>query len=921
MKRPLTLILALCITVSVSGQKKQLDHDAYDGWQRIASTALTDDGSIMAYQISPQEGDGEIVVRRLINSKRKPLPQEVKIPRGTGIVLSPDASWAYLTIKPEFAKTRQARIDKKKPDQMPKDTFAVLNLKTFEIRKFAGSKSFSTGFDAMPYAAYKYDKGVVVVNPATGAVDTLKHADSFEFNRSGDALAVIYKKNKKDSLSTDKVMLHRLMDGSEPETLSEGLSFYSSLEFDNQGRQLAFLASSDTTKDGNKHCALMLHKDGITETVIPQDYRSDKGWTLNENSRPYFSQSGSRIFAGIAPFLPDKDTSIVDFETAKLDLWSWDALATPPQQKARRKNFMEKTYLSVIDIAARTLIPLTDSFYDRITLVDGGDGEWALSSDSSPYMISSTWDGNSYTDVDFVSLKDGSRENVFTKHNGGVSVSPKGGFLYWYSYDDCNWYTYEIASKSTVNLTGNMPTAFYDEEDDHPMVPYAYDRPSWIEDESGLVIADRYDQFLFSPDGSSVQNLTKGEGRGNKVQFRRADVVLKRTFPGENRIGIGRTLNARETLWMTAFDEVTKKNGYGTLSGLKPQKPKYFTDEYTFTNVKKAPAGEILTFCKGNFRNPYDLYAGKDFTDNQKLTSLNPQQDTYRWGDVQLVHWTAYDGKKLDGLLYVPDGTQPDDKLPLMIYFYEKNAETLYNYIQPAPSRSIICIPFYVSRGYAVFVPDIVYETGHPGESAYNCIVSGAEAMCSQFSFIDRENMAIQGQSWGGYQTAYLITRTDMFKAAGSGAPVGNMTSAYGGIRWESGNVRAVQYEHGQSRIGKSMWEPGGLELYIENSPVFFVDKVNTPVLIMHNDADGAVPWYQGIEFFMNLRRFGKQAWLLQYNDEAHNLRERRNCKDLSIRLQQFFDHYLKGEPMPAWMKTGLPITRKGQYFGFEPAD
>ena len=256
----------------------------------------------------------------------------------------------------------------------------------------------------------------------------------------------------------------------------------------------------------------------------------------------------------------------------------------------------------------------------------------------------------------------------------------------------------------------------------------------------------------------------------------------------------------------------------------------------------------------------------------------------------------------------------------MMIYFYEKYSETLYDYRAPAPSRSTVNIPFFVSRGYVVFIPDIVYQDGHPGESAYNCICAGAEAMCRQFSFIDKDRMAIQGQSWGGYQTAYLVTRTDMFAAAGAGAPVGNMTSAYGGIRWESGSSRIGQYEHGQSRIGKTLWEPGGLDLYIENSPVFHAPDVTTPVLIMHNDADGAVPWYQGIEFFMGLRRLGKPAWLLEYNDEAHNLVERRNCKDLSIRLQQFFDHYLQGAPEPVWMKEGIPYARKGNYFATELA-
>ena len=390
---------------------------------------------------------------------------------------------------------------------------------------------------------------------------------------------------------------------------------------------------------------------------------------------------------------------------------------------------------------------------------------------------------------------------------------------------------------------------------------------------------------------------------------------------------------------MAKRNEVTKENGLGFLQGVSPQEPKYFLDKNYYSGMVKARDKAVLAYQKGNFRDSYDIYLTKEASrkgvvanafkndlpgyvaKGEKLSSINPQQADYKWGDARLVHWNAYDGTPLDGILYVPDGTKDTDKLPLMIYFYEKNAETLYRYIAPAPSRSIVNIPYFVSNGYAVFVPDIVYEIGHPGESAYNCIVSGAEAMCEQFSFINKDKMAIQGQSWGGYQVAYLVTRTDIFAAAGAGAPVGNMTSAYGGIRWESGNVRAVQYEHGQSRIGKSMWEDGGLDLYIENSPVFHVDKVTTPVLIMHNDADGAVPWYQGIEFFMNLRRFGKQAWMLEYNNEAHNLSERRNSRDLSVRLQQFFDYYLKDGPLPAWMKTGVPVWQKGQYYGFEEAE
>ena len=929
----LPALLALLPLLSTA-QTKPLDHSVYDGWQSISRGSLTPDGTILSYSITPQEGDACVVIRRTDNSK------EVRIPRGSGLSVDPTGKWAYCKVVAPFADTRQARIDKKKREDMPKDSLAYINLSTLEVKLVPDVKTIRTSTDAMPYVAYSFDKGVVVLDPATGKVDTLKNADAFQFNRMGTLMAYTTKKEKKDSLSRDALLVYNLQSG-ESETLSEGKKFYGGMAFGPSDSDLIFLSSTDSLKDGNKHCALSLWRNGRVSEIVPQNHSFPKcpeGWTLNENSAPYFSASGERIFVGVAPFRPAKDTTIVDFEAAQVDIWNWDAYRTPPQQKVQQNSILSKTYPAVINLPDHEVIPLTTSEFARVSLWGGADNDWALLTDSTPYMISSTWDGNNFRDVEIVSLKDGSHRRIMTKLSGSPSISPTGKYLIWYDSSDLQFYTYEVATGATVCLTADQRTAFYDEEDDHPTSPGPYDSPSWIGNDEYVLICDRYDVFRFKPDGSEVVNITKGVGRQNRVQLRRTSAIDWGISAAESRVGVRHITGKTDQIMLTAFNEVTKENGLGFLQGVSPQEPKYFTDKQYFTGMVQARNKAVMAFQKGDFRHPYDIYLTREVSrkgvvasafkndlpayiaKGEKLSSINPQQAQYRWGEPRLVHWNAYDGTPMDGLLYVPDGTTDADKLPMMIYFYEKNAETLYRYSAPAPSRSIINIPYYVSNGYAVFVPDIVYTVGHPGESAYNCIVSGAEAMCEQFPFINKERMAIQGQSWGGYQVAYLVTRTNLFRAAGAGAPVGNMTSAYGGIRWESGNVRAVQYEHGQSRIGKSMWEEGGLDLYIENSPVFFVDKVQTPVLIMHNDADGAVPWYQGIEFFMNLRRFSKPAWLLEYNNEAHNLTERRNTRDLTVRLQQFFDYYLKDGPLPAWMKNGVPVWQKGQYYGFEEA-
>ncbi|MBO6221962.1 MAG: S9 family peptidase, partial [Bacteroidales bacterium] len=636
----------------------------------------------------------------------------------------------------------------------------------------------------------------------------------------------------------------------------------------------------------------------------------------------FFTPDGKRIVTGIAPVRPPKDTTIVDFETAQLDIWNWDAPYTPPQQKKRLDGTLRKTYTAVINLPDARIIPLTTSFFDSIRLLGGGNSEWALSRDNADYARESMWADGSFSDYSLVNLNDGSRKVIAKNFNAGrLDTSPSGKYLIWFDNNDNNWYTYNIASGEKVNLTAKAGVAFYTEDDDHPTAyPGAYEgSPKWLENDQAVLIIDRYDVWKFAPDGSKAENLTGGVGRQTHNRFRTMDLRIDKRTDNERRSGVVNPFKAKDELFLSLINEDDKKNGYGRLNLAKPAKTlKYFTDTVTFQGPQMATDGSI-TFLKGNFRHPFDLYRTNDFfASSEKLSAINPQMADYRWGTANLFEWKAYDGTPLKGLVFIPDGIKPGEKLPVMIYFYEKYSDQLYNFWQPAPSRSTVNLSFYTSRGYIVFVPDIVYKDGHPGESAYNCICSGAEALCEKYSFADKSKMAIQGQSWGGYQTAWLVTRTNMFAAAGAGAPVSNMTSAYGGIRWESGMTRAGQYEHGQSRIGKTLWDEGGLDLYIENSPIFHADKVETPLLIMHNDNDGAVPWYQGIEYFSDLRRLGKPCWLLEYNNEAHNLVERRNCKDLSRRLQQFFDHYLKGAPMPAWMRSGVPTDRKGEYFGFE---
>jgi dipeptidyl aminopeptidase/acylaminoacyl peptidase len=297
------------------------------------------------------------------------------------------------------------------------------------------------------------------------------------------------------------------------------------------------------------------------------------------------------------------------------------------------------------------------------------------------------------------------------------------------------------------------------------------------------------------------------------------------------------------------------------------------------------------------------------------VTDANPQQSQYNWATVELVEWTSGSGVPLQGLVYRPEDFNPAKKYPLIVQFYERDSDNLYRHFPPLPHRSVTRPTFYASRGFVVFMPDVRYRIGYPGESALHSIVPGTLELVEQ-GFIDEANIGIQGHSWAGYQIAYLVTRTNLFKAAAGGAPVANMTSAYGGIRWGTGMSRMFQYERTQSRIGATLWEAP--QRYVENSPIFWADKVETPLLMMHNDRDHAVPWTQGIEMFVALRRLGTPAWLVNYTGEVHWPTDFAEKRDWNIRLQQFFDHYLKGAPAPVWLAEGIPAVEKERTLGLE---
>lgn len=928
------------LSIPVFGQKKALDHDSFDGWESVKKSIINDRGDLLIYSIEPQEGDGTLHFINLKNNKK------LSVERGHLPAFSAEHPYAFCLIKPLYQQTRRAKIDKKKGDKFPQDSLAIINLKEQSIERIANVQSFKIGKkgDLMAYMcqleeAQKADStntpqdstkvakkkakkpkitknNLIVIRLNDFAADTLKNVDSYSFSEKGDQLIAKIKVLKKDTVNTNCIIRFAGTD-LKRDTIDSGKKHYFNYSWSENEDLFTFAASNDTIKEGSKETEIyFVDFNHRTDSLIPIVTNSSlkglpKNRVISEYRTPSFSFSGKRLLFGITDYIAPKDTTIPDFEKADLDIWSYFDEYVQPAQLLNRSNDLKYSDKAFIELnAPKQYRQLSDKNLRSVYLARETESDWALAIDDSNGRIQRQWRGYTVKDLYEVNLNNGEKRVIKKELHGYPFLSPMGKFAVWYDQKEQQYFAYEMGSgKEPIDISSACNVPFYDVENETPSMPNPYGFMGWKEQDERIYIYDQFDIWEIDPLAKQAPVcITNGIGRSKKYVLRNISLDKDKRF-----------FYSGDKLLLSSFDKTSKKNGfYSLILSKKPKIKELLMSTHSYSRMTKAKDAEKYIFIRSNFIEEPNLFvANKDLKTMRQITNINQENRAkYLWGQApELMKWTTYDGKESEGILYKPENFDPTKKYPVMIYFYEKHSDGLYEYITPQPSWSIINITFYCSRGYLVFSPDIHYTDGHPGRSCYNSLMSGVDMLVKN-NWVDSTKMAIQGQSWGGYQVAYMVTQTGRFAAAGAGAPVSNMTSAYGGIRWESGNSRQSQYEHGQSRIGKDLWE--GKELYYENSPIFFVKNVTTPLLIMHNDKDGAVPWYQGIELFMGLRRLEKPVWMLQYNNEAHNLRLRKNRKDLTIRLQQFFDHYLKGAPAPVWMTEGRPATLKGYSFGTE---
>ncbi|MEQ9402249.1 MAG: prolyl oligopeptidase family serine peptidase [Cyclobacteriaceae bacterium] len=917
MKQFISLILLIPL-LATSQSKKTLDHSAYNIWKNTSKELISNDGKYVAYSLEPNGfGNEEVMLHSadgnlIVSHKRSSSPY-----------FSNNSEFLIFKVSPDYAELRDLKRKKTKEKDLPKDSLAIYQIEGGGLSKIAGLKSFKVPEKWDDYLIYLYEPPVdtsakkqkkrdkkngydlVVKNLDDGSEYVFSYVLDYEIAEEGAGIAL-------STSGNDSTILPGIytfdFDNKSFDPVFRAKGEYYQLSWDKKGNQLSFVSDTDTTKALLRDYNLHYWKSEWDSSKTIARNKDFESLNINHQFNNYFSESGGRLMFQTKEFPVMQDTTLLEDEIVKVEVWNYNDQRLYTQQEAQKKDDEKFGYVSYYDTGSDRLVQLGGRGLSRVMVSNEGDGNTALGLDDYNYRKQITWEGYSLNDIYRVDLATAQREKIASAIRGNISFSPQGKYAYWYNNNDSAWFAYSFASRAIRQLTTNDQVPFYNEVHDSPSNPGSYGVMSWTEDDERVLIYDRYDIWEIDPEMNVSAKRITPDGRREQLTYRYIRLDRDERFIKRN-----------QNLLLTGFYEKDKREAVFSFTYGKNTPKKLISGDYQYGSFRKARDGKNLIFTQENFATFPDLLSTDlSFKSPKRITDINPQQKEYNWGTAELVYWNSLDGTRMEGMLIKPENFDPNKKYPLIVNFYEKSSNGLNNHRDPSPGRSTMNYSFYASRGYVIFNPNVNYRDGYPGESAYNCVIPGVTSLIEK-GFIDKDNIGVQGHSWGGYQIAYLIAKTDIFKCAEAGAPVVNMTSAYGGIRWGSGMSRMFQYERAQSRIGGTLWDYP--LRYLENSPLFVTDKVNTPVLILHNDEDTAVPWYQGIEYFVALRRLNKPTWLLNYQGEPHWPVKVQNRIDFNIRLAQYFDYYLKGAPMPKWMRDGVPAIEMGINQGYELVD
>ncbi|WP_420441829.1 prolyl oligopeptidase family serine peptidase [Candidatus Palauibacter sp.] len=896
--------------------KPTLGADDYDRWESLGPASLAPDGLWLAVAVRRVDETSELRIHRTDSDS------VVIVAEGSRPEFSADGNWLAYTIgvSPDERERLGERGDP------VRNGVGLLNLGTGEREEIEAMQSFSFSDDGRYLALRRYGPeesesdgaDVLVRNLTRGESMSFGNVSEFAWQEEGSLLAMTV--DAEDRVGNG-VRLYDPASG-RIRSLDADEATYRELTWREDAPDLAVLKTfEDETHEDTAHVALAWRDlDSDSPRAFALDPRAPSelpgGTRIVEHRAPSWSDDGATIFLGLQERVPVETATAAEDadedaegdadeegdeengadreeneESPGVEVWHSLDVDPIPQQRVRETRLRQEHDLGAWDLAEGGFLLLGGDHADQAEIADGG--RHVLARDETPYDVDAMF-RQQFHDLYAVDARTGSRELVRERVTIDMGSSPGGRYAVW--FEGADYWTHDLTTGETRNVTEGLDGTFVDLDRTptrEQMGPFGI--AGWLEDDAALLVNDRFDVWEVNPDGSGGRRLTPGAEDGIRYRVVRVDPDADAFAPDE-------------PLYYSIYGEWTKQAGFSRgRRGATPE-PLIRADASFAGGLLKAEDADVYAFRRERFDDSPDYFvAGPDLDEARQITRTNPFQEDYAWGRTQLIDYENEWGRPLQGALVYPADYDPDRTYPMIVYHYELLSQGLHRYVVPDPTR-YYNIQIWSQEGYFVFQPDIVYRDRRPGQSNVETL-RPAVAAAVETGMIDPGRIGLIGHSWGGYQTTFFVTQDDLFAAAVAGAPLTNLMSMYLSFYWNSGGTDARIFEISQGRMQVPWWEDW--DSYFNNSPIHHIRNLNTPLLIEFGTEDGAVEFNQGVEFYNAARRAGKHMVMLVYEGENHGLAREPNQRDYQSRILQWFAHYLKGEPAPDWITTGVPYLEQ----------
>jgi dipeptidyl aminopeptidase/acylaminoacyl peptidase len=694
--------------------------------------------------------------------------------------------------------------------------------------------------------------------------------------------------------------------------LDSSSSTYSNFAWRKDSADLAALKSkSDEKHDGNTYVVLTWKSLGDPAEVshtydATADQKFPAGLRTVSYRRPSWSEDGAILFVGLSEWYP-KMASAAPVGTGRrgrggngggtaaddadeqpgVDVWHWKDVEVMAYQSKNASQDGRRNMLAALHVDSGSLTQLGREVTEQVTPLKHGN--LAYAAEWKDYALERSI-GRPYADIYLVDLASGQRTKIHEKlsEDRYLEASPGGRYLMYIDHDQ--YYVFDVAAKTTVNISKNIKTSFVNVESDStaPTKP-PFGVAGWTKNDAEVILYDKFDLWKVSPDGSHPVRLTNGAAEETRYRYVRLDPEAE-------------SIDLSKPVYLSLFGVWSKKSGYAVLKPGASAPEKLIWADKSIERLAKASDAPVFEYVSETYEeSPNVFVGGPELKDAKRMSDTNAFQSKYAWGRSELIDYKDSHGTRLQGALYYPAGYEAGKKYPMVVYMYEKLSDGLHHYNAPS-ERSYYSTSAFTTHGYFLLQPDIVFQRSEPGISVADCVTAAVKKVVEK-GLVDEHKVGVVGHSWGGFDAAFLATHTHVFAASVAGAPITDLVSNYGNHHWSNGIAETDHIETGQQRMGVPLYED--LPAYIRNSAVFAVSTMTTPLMIEVGDADGTVFYHQGIELFNIARRAKKNVVLLVYQGEDHGLRKKADQVDYQRRIFAWFGHYLKDEPAPTWITEG----------------